>query len=168
MRMSDTIGNRVAEILSRLPKGHTRAEAFQAINEAKILDRKGKLIIPSVWYHSLCYNTNTNGKTIMQELYPDFVPTESPYPRKSLRAAEAEKKAETEEIEAIAFMKGLRDEIDRFLGSVRDEIDRHLVSRMGTEARPEVKDNAIHASIHASDRDIGRVVSDLTGRRKRA
>ena len=124
LRNNTTIGAKVAEIIAGLQKSHTRSEAFRAINEAHIKDKTGKDIIPSVWYHAVCYNIKANGKTIMNELYPDFVPTESPYPR----VKSSEKENVAPELVLRQLLKKMNDMVS--------EIENALP-----------KDNAIHASI---------------------
>lgn len=81
IRNPDSLVGQVVTILKNLPKNHTRRQAYDAINAAGLKDGRGKPIVPSVYYHNLCYNVKSNGKTIMQEEAPKFVPVESPYAR---------------------------------------------------------------------------------------
>jgi hypothetical protein len=79
MRVSIT--NKVMDVLSKLPKSHTRSEAFRAIARERIHDKSGEPIQPSIWYHHVCYGKLVNGKTIMESNFPHFVPAPTPYPR---------------------------------------------------------------------------------------
>jgi hypothetical protein len=147
LRNVNTIQHKVAEILSKLPKEHTRREAFDAINEAKILDKKNKPIVPSVYYHSVTQLVKPKtGKTLMNELYPNFVPAATPYPRKKeVINREASPDVQKSLAKAVILLNTLSQELAQFLPK---------------------RDNAIHASIHSDNRDIGKVFNDLTGKRK--
>lgn len=135
-RNDHTISARVAEIMSKLPEGHTRAEAFSAINRAKIVDKNGELIKPSLWYHMLAYSVKTNGKTTMSEMYPDFIATPSPYQRLKHKVVEAPRIKETVNIE--------KEELQDVLATISD-LTRKVNSIM-------YRDNSIHSSIHSNDR----------------
>jgi len=145
LRNSASITARVAEILSQLPKGHSRSDAFAAINSANIRDNAGKRIQPSVWYHALCYNVKANGQTIMSENYPGFAPTASPYARTKVEP----EKPQVREVNIADLNR-----ISRNLAALASEVDSIL------SGRPS---NAIHATIHANDR----TGMEETGRRRR-
>lgn len=145
LRNKNTISARVAEVLTTLKKGHSRGEAFKALNDANILDRQGKRIVPSVWYHSLTQVVQPNGKTFMQEHYPKFVATASPYPRENVRSTQEAPKAQPAptNVPMTPDMRTL-ERIKNTLAALTNEIASFLPAS-----------NAIHASIHAADAEIG-------------
>jgi len=156
IKSNETISAQVAKVLSKLKKGHTRSEAFAAINNARIDDRNGKRIIPSVWYHALAYNIKENGKTYMEEYYPHFYPTESPYPRiKPAASAPAPpapapvQETPNKDAALVTFLHKLRDDITSFLVSVEGN-----------------NDNMAHTGIKSSDMEISNVVQSLLGKRR--
>lgn len=183
---TQAISARVAEVLSKLKKGHNRSEAFKAINDANIFDTRGKRIIPSVWYHSLCYVVKISGKTYMEENFPKFVPTESPYARPKMERVRPNQKVNLPPVhpvsDSLAILKTISATLIELKGIVDSIHDNHnqLVESVDSlkqemsmiqkklkitpskknEANP-VKDNAIHASIHSEDKDIG--VKDSEG-----
>ena len=123
---NQAISARVAEVLSKLKKGHNRSEAFKAINDANILDTRGKRIIPSVWYHSLCYIIKVSGKTYMEENFPKFVPTESPYARPKMERVRTNQKVnlaptETLNSDSLALLKTISTTLIE-MNSAVDEI----------------------------------------------
>jgi hypothetical protein len=169
---NQNINYRVGLVLSKLRKGHSRPEAFRAINEANITDRKGNKIVPSVWYHSLCYVQKANSKTYMEENFPKFVPTESPYVR-----PKSEKKVE-EKIQKNQFIPHVNDEMFSTIAQALNELREMVVSlessnqelrasieslkptkknsvsqpqNTETKTTEKPKDNSIHASIHKED-----------------
>ena len=131
---TQAISARVAEVLSKLKKGHNRSEAFKAINDANIFDTRGKRIIPSVWYHSLCYVVKVSGKTYMEENFPKFVPTESPYARPKMERVRTNQKVNLPPVEpvnsdSLAILKTISATLIE-MNSIVDEIrnnHNHLV-----------------------------------------
>jgi hypothetical protein len=81
LNTSHTVIHRVAEVLKDLPPGHSRHEAFELIRKADIRDSKGKPISPSMYYHATCKVPRSNGEPYIKQLNPNFVTSETPYPR---------------------------------------------------------------------------------------
>jgi hypothetical protein len=157
IKSNETISAQVAKVMSNLKKGHTRSEAFAAINNARIDDRNGRRIVPSVWYHALAYNMKENGKTYMEESYPYFQPTESPYPRiKTAASAPAPPapapvhEASNKDDALVTFLHRLRDDITSFIVSVEENGDK----------------TTAHTGIKSSEMNIGNVVQSMIGKRR--